>query len=140
MICKRCGRQLDPKCVDSAIRKLHQSNESGKKKKKVTNKCSCDSLSEFLQMDIGKTKCIMPKKIYHSKETTKNQTKKKKSSTSSKSGKKTPERRVSRVKSERSSKVSQVVLKEDYENDEESSQQESGKFFFYKNSFTELSH
>ncbi|XP_058796127.1 uncharacterized protein LOC131666994 [Phymastichus coffea] len=124
LICERCGRELRRNCIDINAKK-HRQSSSGTK---VIKKCSCDSLSEFLQMDIGKAKCIMPKRDYYTKE--KASKKSKKTGKNRKNDEKVPKEKIPRMKVERPSRVkrvSQLVPKQDIEEDDakENSEHES---------------
>ena len=55
---------MESKCIDNYLKKrdAFKVKSDKRKKGKVTAKCSCNSLSEFLQFDISTVKCTLPKK------------------------------------------------------------------------------
>ncbi|XP_008206836.1 uncharacterized protein LOC103316198 isoform X1 [Nasonia vitripennis] len=62
-VCRKCGMKSKTRCMDKFSEKL------AKKGKGITGKiCSCDSLSEFLQLDLTRTTCAKPERRYDKSE------------------------------------------------------------------------
>ncbi|OXU29129.1 hypothetical protein TSAR_009912 [Trichomalopsis sarcophagae] len=62
-VCRKCGMKSKTRCMDKFSEKL------AKKGKGITGEiCSCDSLSEFLQLDLTRTTCAKPERRYDKSE------------------------------------------------------------------------